>query len=495
MDSDRHVSGRALARHLGEWRTSANPGTRSGTAYLELAERIKLLVLDGRLPMNTRMPAERELAAALGLSRTTVAAGYDQLRGSGFLRSRRGSGSWTTLPDGPARPEVGAFAPTAPTGPDSPVIDLAYAALPAPTGVMARILGEATERSARYTAGTGYQLLGLDDLRDAVAARFTVRGLPTTRDQILVTCGGQQAIALVLATLTAPGDRVLVEHPTYPNALDAVSRLHARPVPVGFTEHGWDLDTIGAAVRDAAPKLIFTIPDHQNPTGHCMSDEQRLELATLARRTHTPVVVDEIMSELTLDGPPPTPFAALAGPAGGGAAPVITVGSASKVFWGGVRIGWVRASRSIIERVARTKASVDIATSVLDQLVVERLLGEVEAVLARRLPEVRSAREHLRELLGRRFPGWSATRPSGGLSLWVDLDAPVSSALVSAASRHGLLLAAGPRFGLDGAFERFLRLPYTLPEPRLDQAVERLAAAWLSLGGGPGWATSPAEVA
>lgn len=492
MDGDRHVSGRALARHLGEWR-----GTGAGTAYLELAERIKLLVLDGRLPMNTRMPAERELAAALGLSRTTVAAGYDQLRGSGFLRSRRGSGSWTTLPEGPARPELGAFAPAAPSGPDSPVIDLAYAALPAPTEQMARVLVEAAELSARYTAGTGYQLFGLDELRDAVAARFTARGLPTTREQILVTCGGQQAIALVLATLTAPGDRVLVEHPTYPNALDAIAREHTRPVPVGFTEQGWDLDTLGAAVRDAAPRLIFTIPDHQNPTGRTMSDGQRHELATLARRTHTPLLVDETMSELALDGPPPTPFAALAGPDGrtSGAAPVITVGSASKVFWGGLRIGWVRASRSMIERVARTKASMDIATSVFDQLVVERLLSDVDAVLAQRLPAVRSAREHLRGLLEQRFPGWSATRPTGGLSLWVDLDAPVSSALVSAAARHGLLLAAGPRFGLDGAFERFLRLPYTLPEPRLDLAVERLTAAWLSLGGGPGWAAGPAEVA
>lgn len=492
MDGDRHVSGRALAKHLGEWR-SADAGSRTGSAYLELAERIKLLVLDGRLPMNTRLPAERELAATLELSRTTVSAGYDQLRESGFLRSRRGSGSWTTLPEGPVQREFSAFAPASPSSPDNPAIDLAYAALPAPTEHLTRTLGEAAERAARYTVGTGYQLLGLDVLRDAVAARFTARGLPTSREQILITCGGQQAIALVLATLTAPGDRVLVEHPTYPNALDAIAREHARAVPVGFTEHGWDLDTLGAAVRDAAPRLIFSIPDHQNPTGRCMDDGQRLELATLARRTHTPLVVDETMSELTLDGPPPTPFATLA--TDSGSAPVITVGSASKVFWGGIRIGWVRASRSMIERVARTKASVDIATSVLDQIFVEQLLGDIEPVLANRLPMVRSAREHLRALLGDRFPSWRSSNPTGGLSLWVDLGTPVSSALVAAASRHGLLLAAGPRFGLDGAFERFLRLPYTLPEPRLDVAVERLAAAWLSLSDVPGWTGAPAEVA
>jgi hypothetical protein len=149
----------------------------------------------------------------------------------------------------------------------------------------------------------------------------------------------------------------------------------------------------------------------------------------------------------------------------------------------------------MIERVARTKASVDIATSVLDQLVVEHLLGEITPVLERRLPMVRSQRDHLRTLVARRFPGWTTTEPSGGLSLWIDLGAPVSSMLVTAAARHGVLLAAGPRFGLDGAFERFLRLPFTLPEPRLDLAVERLAAAWLSLSNVSGWEGPPAECA
>ncbi|MDQ2706586.1 MAG: PLP-dependent aminotransferase family protein [Actinomycetota bacterium] len=487
MDGDRHLTGRAMARHLGEWRTA-----EAGVAYLELAERIKLLVLDGRLPLHTRLPAERELAVALRLSRTTVAAGYDRLRESGYLHSRRGAGSWTTMPEGPTRRELTAFAPAA----ESTALDLAYAALPAPPEQLTSALRAAGERVARYTGGSGYQLLGLDVLRDAVAARFTDRGLPTTRDQVLITCGGQQAIALVLDTLTSPGDRVLVEHPTYPNALDAIARMHARAVPVGFPSaraEGWDVDTMGAAVRDAAPRLILLIPDYHNPTGRCMDDNQRAEVATLGRRTHTPLLIDETVTELVLDGPAPTPFAALA--ADSGSAPVITVGSASKTFWGGIRIGWVRASRPMIERIARTKASVDIASSVLDQLVVEHLLGEVEPVLARRLPMVRAAREHLRSLVAGRFPGWTATHPPGGLSLWVDLGAPVSSMLVTAAARHGVLLAAGPRFGLDGAFERFLRLPYTLPEPRLDLAVERLAAAWLSLSTVPGWTGAPTEVA
>jgi DNA-binding transcriptional MocR family regulator len=487
MKSDRHITGRTLAKHLGDWRMNG-----SGAAYAELAGRIKLLVLDGRLPTQTRLPAERELAAVLRVSRTTVAASYDLLRQTGFLRSRRGSGSWTTLPEAPATSELSPFAPTG----DGSALDLAYAAPPAPPDAMTTAMTWAAERVGRFAAGSGYQLLGLDALRDVVAERFTQRGLPTTRDQILITCGAQQAFALVLAALVNPGDRVLVEHPTYPNALDAITREHARAVPVGFVGPDWDLDTIAAAVRDACPRLMYLIPDYQNPSGRCMSAPQRAEIVALCRRTGTPLLIDETMSEIALDGPPPPPLAAQAKDRG--SAPLITIGSASKTLWGGLRIGWVRAHRPMVERVARARASVDISTSVLDQLVTQHLMTNLHQVLAERLPTLRAARDQLVGLVGRHCPGWRAPLPAGGLSLWVDLGAPLSSALVTAATQHGVLLAAGPRFGMDGAFERCLRLPYTLPPERLDLAMQRLSAAWAGLSAGIpslGWTLPQAEVA
>lgn len=489
MNSDRHVTGRTLAKHLGPWRTEGG-----GAAYAELAERIKLLVLDGRLPVQTRLPAERELAGELQVSRTTVAASYELLRDAGFLRSRRGSGSWTTLPSAPG---VSQFSPFAPPG-DSTALDLAYAALAAPADALAVAIKVATEQLTCHATGSGYQLFGLASLRETVAARFTARGLPTTADEILITCGAQHAMALVLAALVAPGDRVLVEHPTYPNALDAIAREHARAVPVGFSGPDWDLDTVAAAVRDACPRLIYLIPDYQNPTGRLMSDQQRAEIVELAQRTRTPLLIDETLSEIVLDGGAPRPLAGQLPTSS--SAPLITIGSASKTFWGGLRIGWVRARRPMIERIARARASMDISTSVLDQLITQQLLIDIDAVLARRLPTLRATRDQLIELMARHFPNWRTVSPAGGLSLWVDLGAATSSALVASATRHGVQLAAGPRFGLDGAFERYLRLPYTLPEPKLELAMERLSAAWLALpaaGVSPaGWPeTSPAEVA
>jgi DNA-binding transcriptional MocR family regulator len=385
MNGDRHVTGRTLARHLGQWR-----GDHSGVAYLELAERITLLVRDGRLPARTRLPAERELATALTLSRTTVAAAYDQLRQNGVVHSRRGSGSWTMAADAPGT-EPSPFAPSG----DGSTLDLAYAAPGAPAS-LPEALTWAAEQIGRLAGGSGYQLLGLDDLRAVVAARFTRRGLPTTPDQILITSGAQHAISLTLSALISPGDRILVEHPTYPNALDAIAREHARAVPVGFAGAAWDTDTMAAAVRDACPGLIYLIPDYQNPTGHCMSLEQRAEIVALSRRTRTPVLIDETMTELPLDGEPPAPLAA-SGP-DSGAAPLITIGSASKTLWGGLRIGWVRARRAVIGQLARARASVDISTSVLDQLTTQHLLERLDD---RARPSARAARRAPPRVAGR----------------------------------------------------------------------------------------------
>ncbi|WP_300016999.1 PLP-dependent aminotransferase family protein [Pseudonocardia sp.] len=474
--TERRVGARSFARLLGEWRPA--DGRRLASA---LADRIRLLVLDGRLPLEIRVPAERELAGALAVSRTTVAAAYDQLRDAAVLRSRRGAGSWTRLPTGPPG--------GAPPSPfflldDTAPHELAHAALPAPSEHLRRATTAAVHDLDALLGGHGYDLLGLPVLRTAIAGRFTARGLPTTADQVLVTTGAQGAIALVLATLTGPGDRVLVEHPTYPNALDAIAARGAHPVPVPMTTDpgtradGWDLDLLTAAVRDAAPRLAYLIPDFQNPTGAVLPAQDRERLVDLARRTGTPLLVDETLAELSLDGPSPPPVGSFGGP---DSPHVLTVGSASKVIWGGLRVGWVRASAPMVRRLAARRAALDLGGPPLEQLITARLLGEVEEIAAQRRIEVTAARDHLLGRLSALFPGWAANRPTGGLFLWVDVGAPVSSRLAVAARRHGLVIAAGPRFGLDGAFERRLRLPCTLRRDRVDAALDRLLLAWAGL--------------
>jgi DNA-binding transcriptional MocR family regulator len=474
-DIERRIGARSFARLLGEWRPPDGRGLADA-----LSDRVRLLVLDGRLPLQTRVPAERELAGALAVSRTTVAAAYDTLRDAGVLRSRRGAGSWTQLPA--ERPGAATSAPFSPSG-DRTKFDLAHAALPAPSAAIRRAATAAVHDLDAHICGHGYDLLGLPELRAAIADRFTARGLPTTIDQVLITAGAQHAISLIVLALSGPGDRVLIEHPTYANAIDAIRTRGARPVPVplGTGPAGtgsWDLCLFTTAIRDTAPRFAMLIPDFHNPTGGLLDGDGRAELVDIARRTNTPLLIDEMHAELSLHGDTPPPVAAH----GAADSPlVLTVGSTSKIFWGGLRVGWIRSSATMVRRLAALRASTDLGNAVLDQLVAARLMAELDDVRAARRAELTAARDHLLGRLGEAFPHWRPSRPGGGLSLWVDLGQPVSSRLVVAARRHDLLLAAGPRFGVDGAFERFLRLPYTLRRDRIDPALDRLVAAWHEL--------------
>src|SRR3954452_1303908 len=318
---DRGLSGPHMARLLGAWRSG-------GPAYAALAAAIRLLVLDGRLPLRTRLPGERELAAALGVSRTTAAAAYAALRDGVSLESRRGAGSGTRLPaDAPGAGPAAA--------PPAGLIDLSAAATAAPAGALHRALAAATAELPRHLPGSGYEAAGLAALREAIAAHLNRRGAPTTPDQVLVTAGAQHALALVLRVLAGPGDRVLVDHPTYPNALDAVRAAGARPVPVALRDDGWDLDMLEAPMRQAAPRLAYVIADHHNPTGLSVAPADRERLVALARAGRTPLGVDETMAELRLEpgAAAPVPVAAL-DPAG---ETVVTIGSMSKAFWAGLR--------------------------------------------------------------------------------------------------------------------------------------------------------------
>ncbi|MFG1928079.1 PLP-dependent aminotransferase family protein [Cryptosporangium sp. NPDC048952] len=463
MTTDRRVNGPHLVRLLGDWRTGPLP-----TAYAGLASRLRLLILDGRVPLHTRVPAERELADALGVSRTTVAAAYERLREDGFLLSRRGSGTWTHLPPS----GVSAAGPVATLGED--LLDLAHAAAPAPAEWLHAAAEAAVTQLARFLPTHGYDPLGLAELRGAVADRYTARGVPTTPDQILVTGGAHHAFALALRALTTPGDRIVVEHPTYPNALEAVRWAGCRPVPVPFGPDGWDLEMLAATIRHAAPRVVYLVPDFQNPTGFYMSAADRAAVVELASRSGTTLVIDETVAELWLDGSPVTPV---------GLDAVVTTGSTSKAFWGGLRVGWMRATPALVRRVGAARASMDLASPILEQLMAAELVPRTAEVTADRRDWLRDARSRLRSRLAAQLPSWTLNAPAGGLAYWVDLGAPISSALAISAERHGVALAAGPRFGLDGAFERYVRLPYTLEPFAQDLAVDRLTAAYLALGG------------
>jgi DNA-binding transcriptional MocR family regulator len=296
----------------------------------------------------------------------------------------------------------------------------------------------------------------------------------------MVTTGALHAIGLIMSTYAQSGDRVLVEQPTYHGALASMVTRGIRPVPVAMTADGWDLDAVEAAVRQLSPSLAYMVPDNHNPTGMTLPEAGRKRLAQIIAETRTRTIIDETIVDIWLDEPVPAPLAAAMTTRRD---LVLTVGSMSKSCWGGLRIGWIRAERSTLTTIAAMRPAVDVGTATLEQLATARLLGVTDEWLPERRNILRERRELLLKLLEEHLPDWQPDSGGGGMSLWVRLPAPMSSALSAAASRLGLEIPPGPRFGVDGTLERFIRVPYALPDEQLTEAIVLLARAWRSVTG------------
>jgi DNA-binding transcriptional MocR family regulator len=480
------IRGGQLARLLGQWHSL--PGRHRSPDYAALAGAVRGLIADGRLALGVRIPAERELAESLGVSRTTVSAAYRALRETGHLTSRRGAGSWTTLPAGHRGATSGLWA----AGDDREMMDLGVAASRAPVELVPAARAAADDLP-RYLGSAGYHPAGLIELREAVAAGYTARGVATSPEQILITAGTQQALDLVVRLSVPAGSPVLVEAPTYPNALAALSARRARINTHGIDPAaGWDGEMLLGALRQTRPRLTYVIPEFHNPTGHLMPTDLRERLAAAAHTAGTELVVDESFVDLALDGGDMPPPVALFDRH----SRVVSIGGMSKAYWGGLRIGWVRASAPLVQRLAAIRVGVDLASPVLEQLVAVRLLEQAPKIVAARRAQLRPRRDALVAALHEQLPEWTFTVPAGGVMLWAELDGPISSALTRAAEDVGVRLAPGPRFGLDGTMERFLRLPFTLPPDDLIEAVRRIASVRHDLDRTPrpSWRT-PAVIA
>ena len=207
-----------------------------------------------------------------------------------------------------------------------------------------------------------YYPMGLPTLRQAVASYYERAGLPTRPEQVLVTNGAQHAIALCAALYLQRGDSVLVEDPAYFGALDAFRVAGARVSPLPVDAGGVPPAVLRDSITATAARLIYLTPTFQNPTGAVMPKAARREVARIAVELGVPVIDDGTLADLVLDGAPP-PLIARFAPA----APVLTIGSLSKLMWPGLRIGWVRAPEPIVERLARLKSANDLGSPLLTQ--------------------------------------------------------------------------------------------------------------------------------
>ncbi|MDQ6893602.1 MAG: PLP-dependent aminotransferase family protein [Acidobacteriota bacterium] len=470
---------KAVALLLADWAA----GTGSLTARLAAALRKALERED--IPPGSRLPSERALAEALAVSRTTIVAAYELLRQASFVASRQGSGT-RVLSRGGAGIAVDRRRSAPETIPATSTLVLrtlsedhsgSISFLAAHLPGAGKILEEAFAKSRRDLSALsdhhGYMPLGLPSLRAALARQLSSRGLPTKGDQILVTNGAQQAIALAARLLVSPGDDVILEDPTYPGAIDVFGAARARMVPVPQAGEPGALEAIAAALRSPRAKLLYLLPTFHNPTGAVLPERHRREIAKLAEQAGVPLLEDQTLSDVSLGAAPPPPIAAFfrRGEA-------LTVGSLSKLYWGGLRIGWIRGPESLIHRLARRKAMEDLGSSVVSQLVAVRLLDQADAFVKLRREQVQERLDAMTRGLARRLPEWTWKKPAGGLTLWTRLPRGSAAEFAQVAARQGVAVLPGSVCSPSNGFADHLRLAF-VPEPaEIREGIERLARAW-----------------
>ena len=456
------ISARKLTELLGNWRGA-------GHSYLELSESISMLVRDGRVIPGAVLPAERPLSEALEVSRTTVSASYQRLREEGVAVSKRGSGTVIRS----VRRDAGDLW----SGGGEGGIDLS-SACPEPWHGLAGLHARALNEHPDAFRLIGYDTLGLPELRQSLADRYTRRGLPTSPDQIMVTLGAQHAIYLIARTLLSRGDRSLIESPSYPHAREALAATGALVAELPVGAEGYDLPGMLDIVTRTSPRLAYLIPDHHNPTGMTMPAELKSQLIATLTAQGAYVIADETTAELALHAQRTvTPFASFADQAYQQDS-VITVGSLGKTVWGGLRVGWIRASSDLIARLETTRRVGDLGTGTWEQVIAGLALEEYDDILAERTRQLTSRHRVLVDQVSTLLPSWSLSPALGGVCVWADLGEPVSTRLSRQSARLGVRLVPGPRFGSPGTFERYVRLPFSAPEGELGEAIGLIHDAW-----------------
>ncbi len=468
---------------------------RTRPLYRRLVTILESGIARGDVPPAFQLPPERELAAALAISRTTVVSAYRELEARGLVRGYVGRGTFVSArPDAASAPFAwrGKMAAATLQSTDTTVRDLVRAAsdpsvlsLAAGVPALECFPTEAFHRAMNHVLATHAAVAwchgpteGLPDFRAALADRFG--GEP---EHILVLAGAQQGLDLLARCLIDPGDAVIIDRPGYLGAIQTFRNAGARLI--GWDVSRGDLDELEELMLRYRPKLIYTNPTHQNPTGVTMPIRTRREMLELAARYRVPIVEDDTYRELALTGPPTPPSLFVLDE---GHEVVIRINSFSKMLAPGLRLGWISAVRPIVDQLALIKQVVDPHTQNLVQLVVGQLIenGTFDRHVGTLKSEHRRRRDAMVAAVRQHVPAGDLrfSVPDGGMYLWCRLPPHVRARAVHEhALRDSVRILAGDAFYVDQGGDHQLRICYTAQPPaRAAQAARTLARAIAAAG-------------
>jgi 2-aminoadipate transaminase len=495
---------------------SLDPRSRA-PLYQQLFDQVAARIRSGAFPAGFRLPPTRALADGLATNRNTVVRAYEDLHAAGFLSSTVGRGTFVAAqpvaagrPTGPAS-KPGAAGPASGEGALPWEGLLARSMLAEPLSRLERlqrsvgpmsmdvinlsrlepsldqIPDELIRRCADHVLRTaGAKVLryaardGLPRLRGLIAEDLVRRGVPVPAEELVITSGSQQALDLVARALLNPGEPFLVDESTFHGAINVLSAAGARVVAVPSDDEGPSLAAL-ERVSNIGAKGFYLMPNCNNPTTANISAARREALVAWSRRTSVPLIEDDYLADLELDGSPPVALRALD-------RDVIHIGSFSKRLAPAFRVGFMAVPPVLRPKLVLLKYTMDCGSSELLQHVLAEFLerGYLGAHLARILPEYRRRRDALEAALLKHLPrDWKWRRPERGLSIWLPLPQGLPPTEVFAeAQRKGVLVHPGT---LNAASENApggVRVTFCAEPPaRLAEGARRLGRVLAGLGG------------
>jgi 2-aminoadipate transaminase len=468
--------------------------------YTQIVTEVRRKITGGALKVGDRLPANRELAKALGVNRNTVTTAYAELAADGLITARVGSGTYISNAPAPAPAssikEQGSPSPMpwesllAVQSRDNWLqemhsfeqrrdgISLALA-LPSaelfPLDDFRRCVDRVLRRQGRVLLQLG-TTSGYAPLQEYIAAQLALSGVRVSPDEVLITNGCQQSLDLIRQILVGPGEEVAIENPTYPGALSVFCTAGSKYISVPVGENGMDLNVLEDVVSQRRVKLIYVVPSFHNPAGVTMNVASRRRLIEIAGQYRVPIVEDDIYRELRYNGAELPSLKAL-----DEHGMVIYISSFSKVGFPGLRVGWIAAPRVVIDHLNRVKQRCDLHASLLAQAAIHEFAKG--GLLAKHIKRVKKAygqrRDAMLEALERHFPDdavWS--KPDGGMSVWVRLPQSINtSQLLLQAAESGVTFVSGEHFYSSAPQQNMMRLSFTMAGPQaIEQAVKQLGS-------------------